>query len=259
MSCEGDTVPSTEFLDVDMHLLTMAQTLALLAAVPEDAPFRFVVTPNVHHVLVLHGEGEDAGELRRTYRQAWLRLCDSRILSQLARRHGIRLPVVPGSDLTARLFAEVIAPGDTIAIVGGSERTLELLGGRYPGIVFRQHIPPMGLRHNQAAIAAAAQFVADSKARFSFLAVGAPQQEMLAARILELESARGIGLCIGASIEFVTGELRRAPRIVSRMHLEWAHRLLSDPRRLWRRYLVEGPRIFRLAAGWRPRAGGQPR
>jgi N-acetylglucosaminyldiphosphoundecaprenol N-acetyl-beta-D-mannosaminyltransferase len=55
-----------------------------------------------------------------------------------------------------------------------------------------------------------------------------------------------VGLCIGASVEFLSGAKRRAPRWMQRAGLEWLYRLLSEPRRLWRRYLVKGPRVFKL-------------
>lgn len=245
----------TDFLDIPFDTLTMEQVLGLVAQRSADAPFEFVVTPNVDHVIKLVDRERGSPELRDAYGHAALRLCDSRVLARIARLRGVTLTLVPGSDLTARLFAEVIRPGDRIAIVGSSEESLDLLRHRYPGVAFEQHIPPMGLRRNHAAIEEAADFVRRCAARFTFLAVGAPQQEMIAAQVVQKGGATGLGLCIGASVDFVTGMDQRAPGLVQRMGLEWAHRLLSDPRRLWRRYLVEGPRIFAIAARWRKGAG----
>jgi exopolysaccharide biosynthesis WecB/TagA/CpsF family protein len=108
----------------------------------------------------------------------------------------------------------------------------------------------MGLRTNAAARRDAANFITRSGARFSFIAVGSPQQEMIAAEAKKIAGAKGLALCIGASLEFLTGRTKRAPRFMQRLSLEWAHRLLSDPKRLWRRYLVEGPRILLLACRW---------
>jgi exopolysaccharide biosynthesis WecB/TagA/CpsF family protein len=109
----------------------------------------------------------------------------------------------------------------------------------------------MGLRHDAAARHAAARFVVEARARFTFLAVGSPQQEMIAAAVAAMPGATGTALCIGASLDFITGRERRAPRLMRRLSLEWAYRLLSDPRRMWRRYLVEGPRVFIMAARFR--------
>lgn len=73
---------------------------------------------------------------------------------------------------------------------------------------------------------------------------------MIAAEAKTLPGAKGTALCIGASLEFLTGQLKRAPRLAQKLYLEWAHRLLSEPRRMWRRYLIEGPKIFLLAYRW---------
>ena len=82
------------------------------------------------------------------------------------------------------------------------------------------------------------------------LAVGAPQQELLAHEMRASGRVRGTGLCIGAGIDFLVGAQSRAPRLVQRAHLEWAWRLAREPRRLWRRYLVDGPAIFPIAWAW---------
>jgi exopolysaccharide biosynthesis WecB/TagA/CpsF family protein len=75
--------------------------------------------------------------------------------------------------------------------------------------------------------------------------VGAPQQEQIAYQLLQRNRARGLALCLGASLNFVTGLERRAPVWMQRMGAEWLYRLMQDPKRLGKRYLVRGPRIFR--------------
>lgn len=244
--------PPVPYLGVDFDRCDTAAVLGLLAGRAADAPFAYVVTPNVDHVIRLHGDGRD-DRLASAYRQASMRLCDSRVLARIGRLYGVELPVTPGSDLTAHLLTDIVRPGDRIAIVGGDGRTSEALRTRLPGVDIVQHMPPMGMRTNPVAMAEAARFVAEAGARFAFLAVGSPQQEYLALAIAERNDAKGVGLCIGASIDFLTGRARRAPHWVQRAGLEWAHRLLSEPRRLWKRYLVEGPRIFLIA--WRERQG----
>ena len=82
-----------------------------------------------------------------------------------------------------------------------------------------------------------------------------PQRAGTASAVLntarQAGGAVGVGLCIGASLDFLTGRKARAPLWMRKASLEWLHRLLSEPRRLWRRYLVEGPRIFVLTMRWR--------
>ena len=103
----------------------------------------------------------------------------------------------------------------------------------------------MGFIHDPAATERCLTFVESlSPFRFCFLAVGSPQQEVLAHALQQRARARGLALCVGASLNFITGSERRAPLWMQHGGLEWLYRLLQDPRRLARRYLLRGPRIF---------------
>jgi exopolysaccharide biosynthesis WecB/TagA/CpsF family protein len=233
-----------EFLGVRFDCLTFEQVKRRLAKGGDG--FRYVVTPNVDHIVRLNSRPE----LLPIYDQAELCVCDSRVLRLLSRIHGLNLPLVPGSDLTAEIFAHVVEPGDVVAVVGGTKVLLEKLRSLYPSVDFLHHQPPMNLRTNPQARREAAQFIAESQARFAFLAVGSPQQEMIARETGTMAGASGTALCIGASLEFLTGDQKRAPRWVQQLGAEWVHRLLSNPKRLWRRYLVEGMAIVPIFARW---------
>jgi exopolysaccharide biosynthesis WecB/TagA/CpsF family protein len=209
-----------------------------------------LVTPNVDHVVKLDAAPAEA-EIRKAYAAAALRLCDSRIVARLARMHGVDLPVVPGSDLTAHLVTWIAQSGDRLCLVGGDTAMLDDLRALRPDLDIVQHVPPMGMLKKPEAMAAAEAFVREARARFTLLAVAMPQQEILALRVARAGGAIGVGLCIGASLDFLTGRKARAPLWMRKAGLEWLHRLLSEPGRLWRRYLVEGPRIFLLTMRWR--------
>src|SRR5437868_2936707 len=246
--CCSTVMPTdrADFLDLQFDRLTFRQVKGRLRSVTAETPFGYIVTPNVDHIVRLHREPE----LRPLYEAALLCLCDSRVLRLLARLSGIDLPLVAGSDLSASLFDEVIEPGDRITVVGATPAFLDRLRARYTGVEILHHSPPMGLRGNAEARSEAAAFLASAKARFGFITVGSPQQEMIANEAREMPGAGGVILCVGAGLEFLTGDQQRAPRPLQRLGLEWAHRLATNPRRLWRRYLVEGPRIFPIYLGW---------
>jgi N-acetylglucosaminyldiphosphoundecaprenol N-acetyl-beta-D-mannosaminyltransferase len=126
------------------------------------------------------------------------------------------------------------------------------------GLRFWHHSPPLGFEHDASAFTATVQFVENNLARLVFLAVGSPRQELLAQALVARGIATGTGLCIGASLDFLAGGEWRAPVLVQRAGLEWAWRLVQNPRRLWRRYLVDDLAIFGLLwreARGRPRAG----
>jgi N-acetylglucosaminyldiphosphoundecaprenol N-acetyl-beta-D-mannosaminyltransferase len=203
--------------------------------------FRYIVTPNVHHMVRLL---EDPVTMRPLYEGAWRVFCDSRVLSRLARVSGIGLPVITGSDLTADLITRAAKRGLTIAVIGPTEAACARLQGQYPGLAVVSHSPVMGFIRSELEIRKCVDFVLKAQAPLVFLALGRPQQEILASRIAGHPQARGVGLCIGASIDFLTGAQRRAPVWVQKVGLEWSYRLISNPQRFARRYLLESPLIF---------------
>jgi N-acetylglucosaminyldiphosphoundecaprenol N-acetyl-beta-D-mannosaminyltransferase len=205
--------------------------------------FKYLVTPNVHHMVRLL---EDPVAMQPLYEKAWRVYCDSRVLSRLAWFGGVKLPVIAGSDLTALLIARAVEQRLKIALIGPTAAACAALGSRYPGLDAEFHTPPMGFINSEYEVQNCIDFVIKTQAPVTFLAVGMPQQEILAHRIADHPKARGVGLCIGASIDFLTGTQRRAPVWVQKAGFEWLYRLLSDPRRLAWRYLVECPRIFYL-------------
>ena len=204
--------------------------------------FGYVVTPNVDHLIRFH---EDPA-FRALYADASFVLLDSRFASYLLRlTRRVRLPVCTGSDLTARLFNDVIGKDDRIVLIGASAEQAEDVRRKFGLTDLRHHNPPMGFIKDPAAVEATLKFVEDAGPfRFCFIAVGSPQQEVVAHQLRARGVARGLALCIGASIDFITGNERRAPRWMQRFGLEWAYRLSQNPRRLARRYLVRGPRFF---------------
>ncbi|WP_238539120.1 WecB/TagA/CpsF family glycosyltransferase [Novosphingobium sp. AP12] len=239
-----------EFLELDFTPIDLSRALETVLERPASAPFKYIVTPNVDHVVRLLRRRSD---LWPAYRDAWMTLCDSRILARLAHGDGRELPVVTGSDLTLQLFEQGIAPEDSVAILGGTEATVAKIVERFGLRDVRHYNPPMGFIRDPRETARAVRFVVDAKARYSFLAVGSPQQEIVARGVAKARGAQGIGFCIGASLEFLSGEQERAPAMIQQMSLEWFFRLCSNPQRMWRRYLIEGPQIFRIHQAWRRR------
>jgi exopolysaccharide biosynthesis WecB/TagA/CpsF family protein len=204
--------------------------------------FGFVVTPNVDHLIRYYEDPEFRGH----YRAADYVLMDSRFVARLIRRtKGVNLPICTGSDLTAELFWRVVTRDDRIVLIGGSAAQAEELAIKYALSDLRHYDPPMGFIGDAQAVETCLRFIESaSPFRFCFLAVGSPQQEALAHALRDRGRARGLALCVGASINFLTGVQKRAPRWVQQLALEWLYRLLQEPRRLARRYLIRGLRIF---------------
>jgi exopolysaccharide biosynthesis WecB/TagA/CpsF family protein len=231
------------FLGLDLSTGTLEDAVAWLQQRPTDAPFDYIVTPNADHFVRL----SRTAALRSVYDGAWLRLLDSRVVARIAWLLGLRPPrVVTGADLTETILRDHLRPGESIAVVGLRPELLPVLVRRYRLSRPAHCDPPFGFEHDPDALEAVVRFVVEHPARFVFLALGSPKQEILAAAIKATNRAVGIGFCIGASLDFLTGAQTRAPRWVQLAGLEWLHRLLSEPRRLARRYLLEAPRIIGL-------------
>jgi exopolysaccharide biosynthesis WecB/TagA/CpsF family protein len=226
------------------------QACDALLARAKDEPFAFVVTPNADHLDRLHRDPA----LRAVYEAALLRLLDSRFLAHFARLLRRKAPpVVTGADLTAALLREL--GGEYVAVVGMEDTAFTALRARFPEIVFIRHNPPMELLNQPTAFAEAACFASNAGARFVFFALGSPVQELLAHEVMRQGGAAGLGLCIGAALEFAAGTRRRAPSWIRQAGLEWLHRLAREPRRLGPRYLLRAPRVLVLllaeASGFR--------
>jgi N-acetylglucosaminyldiphosphoundecaprenol N-acetyl-beta-D-mannosaminyltransferase len=231
-------------LDIDDHDLDEA--LQLVATFGSDR-YGYIVTPNVDHVI----RHQEDSHFRALYAQAAYVLLDSRFLAHtvgLIKRQVLR--VCLGSDLTTAMLNSIIRPLDATILVGGTPEQARILKERY-GLMQLRHIdPPMNFIRDPLAVETCLREIeATSPFRFCFLAIGSPQQEIIAQKLKERGIARGLALCVGAAINFLTGIERRAPVWMQEAGLEWLYRLSRNPRRLWKRYLVRGPKIFLLL--WR--------
>jgi exopolysaccharide biosynthesis WecB/TagA/CpsF family protein len=250
---ERQRPPHDDFLGLPFCLLTLPQTAELIAE-RCDGPYGYVVTPNSSHVVTAL---EQPGRLLPIYRNAFMSLCDSQIVRALARLERLRLPLVTGSDLVATLLADQNGPAPSggrrrLLVIGPDMAAARALRARYPYLDAEVLPAPQGLAQSAELRRRVAQTCASRPWDILLLCVGAPAQEMIASMIGELGRSSGIALCVGAAVDFVIDRRKRAPRILQRMGLEWAYRLASEPGRLWRRYLIESPRIIRIFLATRP-------
>ena len=221
----------------------LPEVAARLAARPADAPFAYVVTANSHQLVRLSQEAE----MRPLYEGAWMRLLGSRVVFKLCRMLALPSPaVISGCDLSAHLLAREIDRDEPEALLGLCPDGVASLKARTGLRRVDHHNPLAGFQNDPAAFEKALRFIETHPARFTFLAMGAPQQCLLADALRQRGRATGTGLCIGEGLLPLTGQERRAPRAVQQMGLEWAWRLAQDPKRLARRYLVESPAIVGL-------------
>ena len=218
-------------------------TLLRWAAAREN---RYVCACNVHSVVTSQRDERLAAAVRG----ADMVVPDGAPVAWLMRKSGVEAQQrVSGPDLMWRYFAAAAVYGESIFLLGGTADTLVRLKARieatFPGLrVIGTHSPPyraLSVEEDAALV----QMLNDSGATTTWVALGCPKQEIWMAE--HRDRVRSVLIGVGAAFGFHAGTVRRAPAWMQRLSLEWLHRLLSEPRRLWRRYLTTNT-LFIVAA-----------
>ena len=230
------------FLGAPFDELTFDQVLRLLESSNAGDNFRYVVTPNVDHVVKM----DRYKNICKYYEGSWLSLCDSKPIFTLSQAFSLDLSHVTGADLTGALFESVIEQSDCIALIAADAQIVTEIRRKFPHVNFSAHVPPMNLAADPEAFQKCVEFATTGRYRFLFIALGSPHSERIAFEVSRNPESRGVGLCIGASLAFLVGTKTRAPRWMRELGLEWFHRLALEPGRLWRRYLYSFLPLIRL-------------
>lgn len=227
---DGVLIDAVEIDDAIRRIIELAQL---------DRP-AIVVTPNVDHLVLCRKNPA----FRRTYDRADLVLADGMPIVQLSRL--LRLPVrskVSGSDLVEPLLQAAAAAGVKVFILGTTEEiadeAIAKLRHDIVGIdIVGRASPWFHPETNTAEAAAAFEQIAASGAELVLVAFGSPKEGQLLDHFWDTMPPACFLAC-GASIDFIANRVQRAPEWMSRIGLEWLFRLYKEPKRLWKRYLVQ--------------------
>jgi exopolysaccharide biosynthesis WecB/TagA/CpsF family protein len=178
---------------------------------------------------------------RAAYAAHDLVVADGHPVVWLARLAGRPVRLAPGADLVLPLARAAAAAGAPVALVGSTAAALDAAAARMraevPGLALAARLaPPMGFDPAGPEAGRLLDALGASGARLAFLALGAPKQEMLAARGRGMLPGMGFA-SVGAGLDFLAGTQRRAPAWMRRAALEWLWRAGTAPRRLGPRYL----------------------
>lgn len=221
-----------------LNIASRADALRTLVARSKAGDGYILACMNLDHLVKLR----TTPEFRSVYRNPrTLVMADGAPVAMLARRQGARVERSPGPDLMVPLCAAAATEGLPVFMFGTRRDVLETGAKRLrdacPGLDIRGiEAPPFGYDPQSAEADAAADRIAASGARIVLLGLGSPKQELFAERALARHPHLGF-ICIGAALDFITGEQRRAPAAMRGAGLEWAWRLATSPRRLGMRYV----------------------
>lgn len=252
--------PKVNILGAAIDNVDREEALDRIAALIRARRPALVVTPNVDHLVNLQRDPE----FREIYVQAALVLADGVPLLWAARFLGTPIrEKLSGSDIFHDLCRLAAERGFRVFFLGGREgaalRAAEIVRRRHPGLqVVGVYSPPLGFERDDAEGARIDAMLTEARPDLLLLGLGSPKQEKWSARN---SSRLGIPVTMGIGItfEYTAGMVRRAPVWMQRLGLEWFFRLLMEPSRLWRRYLVDDPRFFWLVLKQRMGKGAGPR
>lgn len=221
---------------VSINILSMPEAVSSIVSAAQSGDGFSVYTLNLDHVVQLQRHPD----FRAAYRRARFVTADGFPIVALGRLAGSQIERTTGADLVEPICEQAGRNGIPIFFFGSNNltlhRTTRRLSGRFKGLEVAGSFSP---RVNFDPYSPEADRVIDeiraSGARLCFVALGAPRQEIFAARCLD--ELPGVGLlCIGAGLDFIAHTQDRAPAITQKIGLEWAWRMLCNPRRLGPRY-----------------------
>jgi N-acetylglucosaminyldiphosphoundecaprenol N-acetyl-beta-D-mannosaminyltransferase len=207
-----------------------------------------VCTPNVDDIVKL--TRAEHAELGVRLRSAHFQLPDGMPLVWASKLLGAPLPArLAGSDLFARVWTTLRDQGRGLVVIAPNEEVARLLEGEHPGCT--TVVPPFFDPSSPEEVAPLVTqcLAALDKSSASHLVTGIsfPKQQAIGFAVIDACRAEGraapLVMFLGASPEFYLGIKKRAPRWMQRAGLEWFHRFVSEPRRLFRRYFVEDPKF----------------
>jgi exopolysaccharide biosynthesis WecB/TagA/CpsF family protein len=223
--------------DVGVQNISLEEALEIVLSKTDLNKSKTIHTINVDHIDKLI-RFEDK-RFNNAYQKADIVTLDSRIIQKIINFKGNhKVNVCTGSDLTEFLFKKLSSyPNKSICIIGGNKKSIAKLLARFKLVnEIKQYIPPMGFINDPEEFPKCLKFINDNRFDIVFVAVGCPQQEILASYLKDGSIFSSYYLCVGAAIDFLTGVQNRAPKLIQRLHLEWAHRLLKNPKRMAKRY-----------------------
>ncbi|MBX3110767.1 MAG: WecB/TagA/CpsF family glycosyltransferase [Fimbriimonadaceae bacterium] len=231
----ASTTPATErpadtcpVLGVPVSLLGMDATVSAIEAMVGSAAGSMVVTADSSGLAA----AQDDPELRDIYLRSAMATADSIGVVWALRRRGHHVKRVSGVDLVDRLCALSAEKGYRIFFLGSApgvaETAAEKIRLRHPGCNI------VGTRHGYFPATdddVVAREVAEAKPDLLFVAMGIPRQEKFIFRTQAITGAK-VAMGVGGSLDVFSGQVKRAPKLIQRLHMEWAWRLMLNPKKI---------------------------
>lgn len=236
-----------KFLNTQIDNITMQEAINRIDELVIANKNSYVVTPNVDHIVKL----ETDTELKKIYKDADLILTDGMPLIWISKLKFTPIKEkISGSDLFPRVCELAAHKGYKIFLLGAAEGVAKIaaknLVDKYHGLnVVGTYSPSYGFENNEEEINYIINLINKCSPDILAVGLGAPKQEKFIYKYKD-ELKVPVSLAIGASIDFEAGKIKRAPLYMQKSGLEWLYRLCKEPRRMFKRYLIDDMKIIKI-------------
>ena len=247
-----DSLKKQPLLNTFVNNVDMEETIQTIDSFIQQKKKSYIVAINVDVVMKI----EQDAYLKQITDQADMVLVDGKPLIWISKLH--KRPVkakISGSDLVPRLCEEAAKKGYSIFIIGGkdgiAERAKKRLEKQLPGIkIVGTYAPPFGFEKDQKELDKINQMISDAHPDLLIGCFGCPKQEKWIYENYKKYDAT-VSVCAGATVDFLAGNVKRAPKWMSDHGLEWFYRFTQEPKRMFRRYFVDDVKIMNLILKYR--------
>ena len=236
-----------QLLNTYISNVTMEETILSIENMIHDGGRHYIVAVNVDVMMKI----EKDSYLKEITDNADMVLVDGKPLVWIAKWHGHPVKAkISGSDLVPVLCSRAAERGYTVFILGGKEGIAALakerLEERLPNIrIVGIYAPPLGFEQNERELQKINHLISAVHPDLLIACFGCPKQEKWIYENYHKYDAK-VSICAGATVDFLAGNVRRAPEWMSEHGLEWLYRFFQEPRRMFRRYFIEDVQIVRL-------------
>lgn len=236
-----------KMFNINIDNITTEECLNKIDKFINDGSFHYLVTPNVDHIVKLSNDEE----FMNVYNNADIVVTDGMPLVWYSKI--IKKPIVEkisGSDLFPKVCEMASNKGYKIFLLGAADGIAEIakkkLENKYSGLnIVGTYSPKYGFEKNQEEINKILHIVNEKKPDILAVGLGAPKQEKFIYKYKN-KLRVPISLAIGASIDFEAGNMKRAPKWMQNSGLEWFYRLMKEPRRMFKRYIIDDSKFIKI-------------
>lgn len=245
----AERIPVANVFGISLARITFRDLCGLIEERIVSRTPSYVVTTNVDHVCKLQKDAR----FREAYHRALVAVADGQPVLWASHLFRAAVPEkLSGSDLLPWVCSWAASKGYSVFFLGGTpgtaERTAEILRDNEPNLqIAGINCPEYGFDRDPRQLESILAHLRRAKPDICFVGLGSPKQEIWMSHYSK-RSGVPVMIGVGGSFDFVSGRIVRAPGWVQRAGLEWLWRLSMEPRRLWRRYLVEDVAFFQLVA-----------